>query len=85
MVLEAKNVKNKAIEDAKRTTVSQADDLIQFRQLRSAAVQGGIELDLMDADDISRAVGSEGSGASNAMKHVYQLTGYSDPVYAEAV
>ena len=84
LVLEAKNVKNKAIEDAKRTTVSQADDLIQFRQLRSAAVQGGIELDLMDADDISRAVGSEGSGASNAMKHVYQLTGYSDPVYAEA-
>jgi coatomer subunit beta len=84
MVVEARNAKNKALEDAKRVTVSQADDLIQFRQLRSAAVQGGIELDLMDADDISRAIGSEGSGASSAMKHVYQLTGYSDPVYAEA-
>ena len=39
----------------------------------------------MDADDISRAIGAE-SGATDAakLKHVYQLTGFSDPVYAEA-
>jgi coatomer subunit beta len=65
---------------------SQPDDLIQFRQLRAQAVQGGIEVDLMDADDISRAVGIDASGrdTSSRLKHVYQLTGYSDPVYAEA-
>ena len=84
LVVEAKNSKNKALEEAKRVTISQADDLIQFRQLRAAAVQGGIELDLMDADDISRAIGNEGSDDSTSMKHIYQLTGYSDPVYAEA-
>jgi coatomer subunit beta len=39
----------------------------------------------MDADDISRAIGADGSGADGAkLRHVYQLTGYSDPVYAEA-
>jgi coatomer subunit beta len=70
---------------AKIVTQSQADDLIQFRQLRSQAVQGGIELDLMDADDISRAVGAEGSTSAHRMRHVYQLTGFSDPVYAEAI
>jgi coatomer subunit beta len=83
LVNEAKSTKAKAADAAKQLTVSQADDLIQFRQLRAAAVQGGIELDLMDADDISRAVGSEASTGTTT-KHVYQLTGYSDPVYAEA-
>jgi coatomer subunit beta len=72
--------------DAKKAqNISQADDLIQFRQLRAQAVQGGIEVDLMDADDISRAVGADGAGSEGSrLKHVYQLTGYSDPVYAEA-
>ena len=69
----------------KKGRASQADDLIQFRQLRAAAVQGGIEVDLMDADDIGRAIGAEGEGQDGAkLKHVYQLTGFSDPVYAEA-
>eukprot|EP00606_Chrysophyceae_sp_TOSAG23-5_P000827 GSChrysophyteH2.ASY1.ANO1.643.1 assembled CDS len=71
-------------EREKKTTVSQADDLIQFRQLRAQVVQGGIEADLMDADDISRAVGNESGNDSNKLKRTYQLTGYSDPVYAEA-
>ena len=68
----------------KKQTISQVDDLIQFRQLRAQVVQGGIEADLMDADDISRAVGDERSTDANKLKRVYQLTGYSDPVYAEA-
>lgn len=39
----------------------------------------------MDADDISRATGAEGTNSDGSkLKHVYQLTGYSDPVYAEA-
>lgn len=72
-------------EEDKRGRTSQADDLIQFRQLRAQAVQGGIEVDLMDADDISRALGMDGSSQdASKLKHVYQLTGYTDPVYAEA-
>ena len=77
--------KVKASEREKNKTSSQADDLIQFRQLRSQAVQGGIELDLMDADDISRALGVDGAANdASRLHHIYQLTGYSDPVYAEA-
>jgi len=85
LVAQQKLLKSKASELEKKGRASQADDLIQFRQLRSQAVQGGIEVELMDADDISRAIGTEGTGNEGSrLKHVYQLTGYSDPVYAEA-
>jgi len=85
LVAKQKAVKTKLSEEDKRGRASQADDLIQFRQLRSQAVQGGLENDLMDADDISRAIGVDGANADGSkLKHVYQLTGYSDPVYAEA-
>lgn len=77
--------KNKQSQLEKNKIISQPDDLIQFRQLRAQAVQGGIEVDLMDADDISRAIGTDHLGKdASKLKHVYQLTGYSDPVYAEA-
>jgi coatomer subunit beta len=84
LVAKQKEIKLKASELDKIGRASQADDLIQFRQLRAQAVQGGIEVDLMDADDISRAIGADGNLDSSKLKHVYQLTGYSDPVYAEA-
>ena len=85
MIISQRAVKSKASDLEKKQVSSQADDLIQFRQLRSQAVQGGIEVDLMDADDISRAIGEDGAGADGSkLTHVYQLTGYSDPVYAEA-
>jgi coatomer subunit beta len=85
MVAKQKSGKSKAQEESKKNRFSQADDLIQFRQLRAQAVQGGIEVDLMDADDISRAIGAEsGNSDVSKLKHIYQLTGFSDPVYAEA-
>lgn len=84
LVANQRNAKHEAAEKLKKSVASQADDLIQFRQLRAQAVQSGIEVDLMDADDISRAIGTEGEEGSSKLKHVYQLTGYSDPVYAEA-
>ena len=85
LVAKQKAIKSKASELDRKGRASQADDLIQFRQLRAQAVQGGIEVDLMDADDIGRAIGAEGGGLeASKLKHVYQLTGFSDPVYAEA-
>jgi len=64
---------------------AQADDLIHFRQLRSLTAQGG-DLDLDDGSDLARATGySDGSSLlSNELSHVYQLSGFADPVYAEA-
>ena len=85
LVAKQKAIKTRANELDRKGRASQADDLIQFRQLRAQAVQGGIEVDLMDADDIGRAIGAEGGGLdASKLKHVYQLTGFSDPVYAEA-
>lgn len=85
LVSKQKAVKIKASEADKKSRASAPDDLIQFRQLRAQAVQGGIEVDLMDADDISRAIGTSGAiSDASKLQHVYQLTGLSDPVYAEA-
>jgi coatomer subunit beta len=85
LVARQKSVKQKQTEMTKKGKASNPDDLIQFRQLRQLSAQGGLEVDLMDADDISRAIGSDRAAADEAkLRHVYQLTGYSDPVYAEA-
>ena len=71
---------------------AQADDLIHFRQLRSMATQAGT-VDLDDGDDLARATGfgqDKGSAGSNKnlfgeLNHVYPLSGFADPVYAEAL
>lgn len=74
---------DKAAEAAPST---QPDDLIHFRQLNTTAVQAG-DLDLDDGSDLTRAVGynSAGSLLSSELSHVYQLSGFADPVYAEAL
>lgn len=84
-----KNVQDKESgdkEESKEEIVSaQADDLIHFRQLRSLTAQGG-DLDLDDGSDLARATGYADGGSllSNELSHVYQLSGFADPVYAEA-
>jgi len=84
-----KTLKDKEISESKKNEVTapsvQADDLIHFRQLRSSAVSGG-ELDLDDGSDLARATGYTDGGAllSSELSHVYQLSGFADPVYAEA-
>jgi len=71
--------------DEAAASTTQADDLIHFRQLRSMAVQGG-DLDLDDDSDLARATGYDNAGSmlSSELSHVYQLSGFADPVYAEA-
>ena len=65
--------------------VTQADDLIHFRQLLSTSVQGG-DLDLDGGTDLERATvyGEASSLLSSELSHVYQLSGFADPIYAEA-
>eukprot|EP00615_Pteridomonas_danica_P000322 CAMPEP_0114361378 /NCGR_PEP_ID=MMETSP0101-20121206/24679_1 /TAXON_ID=38822 ORGANISM="Pteridomonas danica, Strain PT" /NCGR_SAMPLE_ID=MMETSP0101 /ASSEMBLY_ACC=CAM_ASM_000211 /LENGTH=961 /DNA_ID=CAMNT_0001506305 /DNA_START=27 /DNA_END=2912 /DNA_ORIENTATION=- len=73
-------------EEAKRPPQLQADDLINFRQLRRRGAQGA-ELDIYDGDDMSKATGSNSNSSDdfgNQLNHIYQLTGFADPVYAEA-
>jgi len=84
-----KTLKDKEAKETKKSDdkppATQADDLIHFRQLRSMAVQGG-DVDLDDGSDLERATGYAGAGSilSNELSHVYQLSGFADPVYAEA-
>jgi len=74
-------------DDGDGAPTTQADDLIHFRQLRSLTAQGG-DLDLDDGSDLARATGYASDGGSllsTELSHVYQLSGFADPVYAEAL
>ncbi|KAJ1538148.1 coatomer subunit beta, partial [Cladochytrium tenue] len=68
----------------KATVASHADDLITFRHLKSKRAVGDVsdEYDL----DLTRATGAadKGSDLASKLNRVVQLTGFSDPVYAEA-
>jgi coatomer subunit beta len=83
--LKEKDGKDSKKKDDKGTASVQADDLIHFRHLRSTTVSGG-DIDLDDGSDLARATGFEDGGSllNNELRHVYQLSGFSDPVYAEA-
>ncbi len=76
-------------EGAGRRVAAQADDVICFRQLRgrggaeSAAAAAGAG----DEEDLTRATGAEedGDDFGSRLRRITQLTGLSDPIYAEAV
>jgi len=65
----------------------QADDLIKIRQLRGARGRTGPDPDVEDEDelDITKAAGIEKGDLGGSSARVYQLTGFSDPLYAEAL
>ena len=82
--LEEKASRESHIEAVPMMPRLQADDLINFRQLRHKGAQGA-ELDIYDDADMSRATGAAGgSDLGSQLNHVYQLSGFADPVYAEA-
>ncbi|KAF0689425.1 Aste57867_19131 [Aphanomyces stellatus] len=61
----------------------EADDLISFRQLRGKKALGSTDIDIDDGADISRATDGPNE-YSGKLRAVHQLTGFADPVYAEA-
>jgi coatomer subunit beta len=84
-MLKEKELKDTKKKESEKEITTQADDLIHFRQLRSMAVQGG-DVDLDDGSDLARATGYDSADSllSSELNHVYQLSGFADPVYAEA-
>jgi coatomer subunit beta len=71
--------------DENAAPMSQADDLIHFRQLKTMAVNAG-DVDLDDGADLARATGfDKGSSLAEELSHCYPLSGFADPVYAEAL
>lgn len=66
--------------------ISQADDLIDFYHLKSRKGMSQVEIEDAVATDLKRATGF-GAGKDekkSTLERVIQLTGFSDPVYAEA-
>ncbi|PSS07249.1 Coatomer subunit beta-1 like [Actinidia chinensis var. chinensis] len=65
---------------------TQPDDLIDFYHLKSRKGMSQLELEDEVQDDLKRATGEfmkDGDDA-NKLNRILQLTGFSDPVYAEA-
>ncbi|PON27591.1 coatomer subunit beta [Trichoderma gamsii] len=80
-VEESKRAAQEAHEKAK--TAIQVDDIIPIRQLsKKNATEGLDEIEM----DLERATGGEGGAEdlTSKLSRVVQLTGFSDPVYAEA-
>ncbi|KAK7964079.1 adaptor protein [Apiospora saccharicola] len=80
-VEEKKRAAKEAFEKAK--TAIQVDDVVQIRQLsKKNTVDGADEIEL----DLERATGGDAPAEdlSSKLSRVVQLTGFSDPVYAEA-
>ncbi|KZS93333.1 coatomer protein [Sistotremastrum niveocremeum HHB9708] len=79
------NEEKKAAEKKEKETkvvAIQVDDLISFRQL---VKKGSLQVDEFE-QDVNRATGSgtvQESVTSN-LKKIHQLTGFTDPIYAEA-
>jgi coatomer subunit beta len=90
-LLDAQKAREAEQAGANEAPATQADELISFRQLRGKKALGATDIDIDDGADISRALGQAqmfGNGPSNEyagkLRHVHQLTGFADPVYAEA-
>ncbi|KAH7864953.1 hypothetical protein Vadar_000345 [Vaccinium darrowii] len=78
---EAEEIKAKA-----QISHAQPDDLIDFYHLKSRKGMSQLELEDEVHDDLKRATGEfikDGDDA-NKLNRILQLTGFSDPVYAEA-
>ncbi|KAL0358774.1 UNVERIFIED_CONTAM: Coatomer subunit beta-1 [Sesamum angustifolium] len=65
---------------------SQPDDLIDFYHLKSRKGMSQLELEDQVQDDLKRATGEfvKDADDANKLNRIIQLTGFSDPVYAEA-
>ncbi|CAI9272016.1 unnamed protein product [Lactuca saligna] len=78
---ETEEIKAKAL-----VSHAQPDDLIDFYHLKSRKGMSQLEIEDEVQDDLKRATGEfikEGD-AANKLNRILQLTGFSDPVYAEA-
>jgi coatomer subunit beta len=66
--------------------VSQPDDLIDFYHLKARKGLSQVELEDEVTTDLARATGfgAEGEASARKLSRMLQLTGFSDPVFAEA-
>lgn len=82
-MLEERAAERKEREDEKHST-AQPDDIIDLHHLKTAQGMSQVELEEEVATDMERAAGSQAKDDKSVQRTV-QLTGFSDPVYAEAI
>ncbi|OCL05114.1 Coatomer, beta subunit [Glonium stellatum] len=77
---EKKRAAKEAVEKAKSAV--QIDDVVAIRQLKKKEIDGADEIEL----DLEKATGGDTAteDLTSKLSRVVQLTGFSDPVYAEA-
>lgn len=70
----------------KARSVCQPDELIDFHHLKMRKGLSKVELEDSVASDLARATGMADAAATatNRLNKIVQLTGFSDPIYAEA-
>jgi len=77
--------RSKPVIKKKKEVSVQADDLIKVRQLSGKKNYGNDEFgDMGDDSDLAKLTGAEEQSDDLKLSRVYQLTGFSDPLYAEA-
>ncbi|GAM17731.1 hypothetical protein SAMD00019534_009060, partial [Acytostelium subglobosum LB1] len=63
-----------------KEVVIKPNDIVSIRQLKSKKAFGPVEVE----DDLGKAVGTETTHDHSEYSKIYQLSGFSDPIYAEA-
>eukprot|EP00899_Mesostigma_viride_P014322 jgi/Mesvir1/22891/Mv19414-RA.1 len=87
MIVDRKSRETEEVASKASVAISQADDLIDFSHLKSRKGMSQLELEDEVQNDLKRATGDFGVGAESEtrkLNRMLQLTGFSDPVYAEA-
>eukprot|EP01114_Cavostelium_apophysatum_P024678 TRINITY_DN973_c0_g1_i2.p1 TRINITY_DN973_c0_g1~~TRINITY_DN973_c0_g1_i2.p1 ORF type:complete len:955 (+),score=319.11 TRINITY_DN973_c0_g1_i2:111-2975(+) len=85
LLLESKLMKPAEPANKKKEVGVQADEVIKMRQLRPKKNMGLEDLEDIEDADLSKATGAaESHDEVLPLNRVYQLTGFSDPIYAEA-
>jgi len=79
--------KNKPTQNKKKEINCQVDDTIKIRQLKTQRTFGLEEFEDYDDSDVTKAMGLEETKEdySKILNRIYQLTGFSDPLYSEAI
>lgn len=85
MTAEKQAIEGKSAKADAAVVASQIDEQIDFPHLRAKKGMSQVELEAQAENDLSSATGvGTDSTEERALNRVIQLTGFSDPVFAEA-
>ncbi|KAM7254304.1 hypothetical protein ACFE04_031986 [Oxalis oulophora] len=86
MLSDKQHRESEELKEKAQISHAQPDDLIDFYHLKSRKGMSQLELEDEVQDDLKRATGgfTKDGDDANKLNRILQLTGFSDPVYAEA-